>query len=138
MRSKGDRRPNAGDTPEATVVRSFTIPHTPLLSSQRPRDSPNCQRQIHTAKRLKHHSTRETEPSTSLCRSYSCQWRFLVLVSYVMQLLPPELSISQEIGLSIFQHQHFIHGQTILYIHENSLENYHRPLIYHPPPRMGI
>jgi hypothetical protein len=81
MRSKGHRRPNDGDTPEATVVRGFTMLHTPLLWSQRPRDSPNCQRQIHTGKRLKHRSTRETDPSTSLCRSYSRQRRFLVLVS---------------------------------------------------------
>jgi hypothetical protein len=52
----------------------------------------------------------------------------------VMQFFTPELSISQEIGLSIFLHQHFIHGQTILFIHENTLANYHRLLIYHPPP----
>jgi hypothetical protein len=51
-----------------------------------------------------------------------------------MQFFTPELSISQEIGLSIFLHQHFIHGQTILFIHENTLANYHRLLIYHPPP----
>jgi hypothetical protein len=50
-----------------------------------------------------------------------------------MQFFTLELSISQEIGLSIFLHQHFIHGQTILFIHENALANYHRVLIYHPP-----
>jgi hypothetical protein len=49
-----------------------------------------------------------------------------------MQFFPLELSISQEIGLSKF-HQHFIHGQTILFIHENTLANYHRLLIYHTP-----
>jgi hypothetical protein len=41
-------------------------------------------------------------------------------VVVVMQFFPPELSISQEIGLSIFLHQHFIHGQTIQFIHENT------------------
>jgi hypothetical protein len=56
----------------------------------------------------------------------------------VMQFFPPELSISQEIGISKFLHQHFIQGQTIQFIHENTLANYHRLLIYLPPPRMGI
>jgi hypothetical protein len=51
----------------------------------------------------------------------------------VMQFFPQELSISQEIGLSKFLHQHFINGQTIVFIHENTLANYHRVLIYHPP-----
>jgi hypothetical protein len=55
-----------------------------------------------------------------------------------MQFLPLELSISQEIGLSIFLHQHFIHGQTVIFIQENTSANYHRLLIYHPPHRMGI
>jgi hypothetical protein len=49
------------------------------------------------------------------------------------------VKISQEIGLSEFLHQQFIHGQTILFIHENTLANYHRLLIYHPhPPKLGI
>jgi hypothetical protein len=52
----------------------------------------------------------------------------------VMQFFLPEFSISQEIGLSEFLHQHSIHGQTILFIHENTWANYHRLLIYHPPP----
>jgi hypothetical protein len=51
-----------------------------------------------------------------------------------MQFFPSELSFSQEIGLSKFLRQHFTHGQTILFIHENTLANYHRLLIYHPPP----
>jgi hypothetical protein len=55
-----------------------------------------------------------------------------------MQFYLPELSISQEIGLSEFLHQHFIHGQTILFMYENALANYNRLLIYHPPLRMGI
>jgi hypothetical protein len=51
----------------------------------------------------------------------------------VMQFFTLELSISQEIGLSIFLHQHYIRGQTIQFIHKNTLANYHRLLIYHPP-----
>jgi hypothetical protein len=51
-----------------------------------------------------------------------------------MQFFPPELSISREIGLPEFLHQHSIRGQTIQFIHENTLANYHRLLIYHPPP----
>jgi hypothetical protein len=52
----------------------------------------------------------------------------------VMHFFPPELSISQEIGLFKFLHLHSIRGQTIQFIHENTLANYHRLLIYHPPP----
>jgi lipid-A-disaccharide synthase-like uncharacterized protein len=58
----------------------------------------------------------------------------LFTVRFVMQFFTQELSISQEIGLSVFLHQHCIHGQTILFNHENTLANYHRLLIYHPPP----
>jgi hypothetical protein len=55
-----------------------------------------------------------------------------------MEFFPPELSISQEIGLSKFLQQHSIRGQTIQFIHKNTYANYHRLLIYHPPPRMDI
>jgi hypothetical protein len=43
----------------------------------------------------------------------------------------PELSISQEVGLSEFLHQPFIFGQTELFIHRTHLAKYRCLLIYH-------
>jgi hypothetical protein len=47
MQLNGHRRPHLKYTPEATLS---TLLHTPLLWSQRPRDSRTCQRQLHREK----------------------------------------------------------------------------------------
>ena len=63
-------------------------------------------------------------------------WYKLLIAFIRSSIYPrvPELWIYQEIGLSEYLLQHFIRGQTILFIHENILANYHRLLISHPPP----
>ena len=57
----------------------------------------------------------------------------------VMQFFIPDFSISQEIGLSEFLHEHFIHGQTTLFIHEKHIGKLPPSTDLSPPPlRVGI
>jgi hypothetical protein len=49
-------------------------------------------------------------------------------------IFPSRVVNFSRIGLSKFLHQHSIRGQTIQFIHENTLANYPRPLISQHPP----